>query len=186
MYLSKLWILFLHPQFNLLASLGLAVLLFRKYPLQIIVGTFFLFSWAYTEMSQQALLIDGLNQLWRTGYLETDDTTIKSLYKTLITGASGISDSYYFVVIYAFGLGSLFYGLALRREEVLGRAIGFSLIFIGCLSLASFLRYYLGLSFLNEPVNWLYQWVYPYLQPIVRIAIGVWIWQRVKPLHSNV
>ena len=96
LYLSKQWILFLHPQVNLLAALGIAYLLFKKYPLQIIFGTLFLIVWAYTEMSQQALIIDTLNQLWRPGYLEADDETSKAMFNTLIRTANGISDSKYF------------------------------------------------------------------------------------------
>ena len=48
LYLSKLWILFIHPQVNIIASLGIAYLLFKKYPLYIILGTLFLAIWAYT------------------------------------------------------------------------------------------------------------------------------------------
>ena len=66
LYLGKLWILFVHPQVNIIASLGIAWLLFKRYPLQIILGTLFLLIWAYTEMSQQALLIDSLNQIWHS------------------------------------------------------------------------------------------------------------------------
>lgn len=180
LYLSKLWVLFLHPQVNLLACLGIAYLLFRKYPLQIVFGTLFLFIWAYTEMSQQSLLIDALNQLWRPGYLEANNEASKKLYETLIKAASGISDSNYFLVIYGFGLGSLFFGLGFIWEEGLGKLLGYSLLFIGILSLASFIRYYLGITSLSPIVNWCYQWIYPYLQPLVRIGLGIWILNQVK------
>lgn len=180
LYLSKLWVLFLHPQVNLLACLGIAYLLFRKYPFQIVFGTLFLCIWAYTEMSQQSLLIDALNQLWRPGYLEANDEVSKKVYETLIKTASGISDSNYFLVIYGFGLGSLFFGLGFIREEGLGKVLGYSLLFIGILSLASFIRYYLGITSLSPIVNWCYQWIYPYLQPLVRIGLGIWILNQVK------
>ena len=181
LYLSKLWILFIHPQVNFLASLGIAFLLFRKYPLQVIVGTFFMLIWAMSEMGQQALLIDALNQYWRPGYLSSEDDATKQLFETLIRGASGISDSHYFLVLFGFGLGSFFYGLAMVRELQLARWIGIALIFIGVLSIASFSRYYLGMSFFDSVVNWSYKWIYPYLQPAVRIAIGVWIWKQLAP-----
>lgn len=174
-YLGKLWILFLHPQFNFIASLGVAYLLLKKYPAQIILGTLFLGIWAYTELSQQALLIDALNQIWRPGYLVAEEETSKEMFRTLIEGANGISDSKYFLVIYGFGLGSLMYGLALVHQTGIAKWIGIALLFIGVLSLLSFGRYYLGLTFLNGPVNWIYTWIYPYLQPLVRIAIGLWI-----------
>ncbi len=180
LYLSKLWILFIHPQVNIIASLGVGYLLFKKYPLQILIGTFFLLIWAYTEMSQQALLIDALNQIWRPGYLNAENEAVKTTFFTLIEGASGISDSKYFLVIYGFGLGSLLYGLAFINQSGWAKLIGVSLVFIGLLSLFSFGRYYLGLSFLNPIVNWSYEWIYTYLQPLVRIALGIWIFKKIK------
>ena len=110
LYTSKLWILFIHPQVNLLAASGIAYLLFRKYPLHIVFGTFFLLVWAYSEMSQQSLLIDTLNQIWRPGYVNADNEVSKNTFATLIRAATGISDSKYFLVIYGFGLGTLLYG----------------------------------------------------------------------------
>lgn len=185
LYLGKLWILFIHPQVNILASLGVAYLLFKKYPLQIVFGTLFLLVWAYTEMAQQSLLIDTLNQIWRPGYVEADNEVSKNMFETLIKAANGISDSQYFLVIYGFGLGSLFYGLALVQESGLGKWIGIALLFIGILSLSSFARYYLGVTSLNEIVNWSYKWIYTYLQPLVRIAIGVWILMEIKKRYNT-
>lgn len=185
LYISKLWILFIHPQVNILASLGVAYLLFKKYPLQIVFGTLFLLVWAYTEMAQQSLLIDTLNQIWRPGYVEADNEVSKNMFETLIKAANGISDSQYFLVIYGFGLGSLFYGWALAQESGLGKWIGIALLFIGILSLSSFARYYLGVTSLNEIVNWSYKWIYTYLQPLVRIAIGVWILMEIKKRYNT-
>ncbi len=180
LYLSKLWILFLHPQFNFIASLGVAMIFYKKYPLQIVLGTLFFAIWAYTEISQQALLIDALNQFWRPTYASSDSEQTRTLFKTLITAASGLSDSKYFLVIYGFGLGSLLYGIALIHESSLAKWIGFSLVFIGILSVLSFIRYYLGADFLSPLVDWSYTWMYPYLQPIVRVAIGVLIFNKIK------
>ncbi|MEQ8244589.1 hypothetical protein [Fulvivirga sp.] len=185
LYLSKLWILFIHPQVNFIASLGVAVILFKKYPARIILGTMFLFIWAFTELGQQALLIDALNQMWRPGYLGAEDEVTKNMYTTLIAAAGGLSDSKYFVVIYGFGLGSLFYGLALMNIQGYAKWIGYSLIFIGVLSLSSFARYYLGLSFLNGFADFSYTYIYPYLQPLVRIAMGFWIFQSLKNLNKS-
>ena len=180
LYLNKLWILFIHPQVNILASLGIAYLLLKKYPLQIIIGTFFLLVWALTEISQQSLLIDSLNQIWRPGYVEAENEVTKNMFITLINAANGISDSKYFLVIYGFGIGSLLYGMAFVQQNGLAKWIGVALLFIGLLSISSFARYYLGISSLNTIVNWSYEWIYPYLQPLVRIAIGIWIFKEIK------
>ncbi|MCL6272827.1 hypothetical protein M3P19_02345 [Muricauda sp. 2012CJ35-5] len=183
LYLSRLWILFMHPQFNFIAAIGIAYLFIRKYPLCISIGTLFLFVWAYTEISQQALLIDSLNQIWRPGYVNAENEIAKDMYSTLIHAANGISDSKYFLVIYGFGLGTLLFGLAFVQERNWPRWLGFAMLFIGILSLSSFLRYYLNVSALNGIVNWCYEWIYGYLQPLVRIGLGIWILHQIK--HSN-
>ncbi|HMB63199.1 MAG TPA: hypothetical protein VKN36_09015 [Eudoraea sp.] len=184
LYMSKLWILFFHPQVNLLASFGIAFLLFKKYPLQIIFGTLFLSVWGYTEMSQQSVLIDALNQIWRPGFIGAEEETSRNMFETLIKAANGISDSNYFLVLYGFGLGSLFYAMAFIWENTLGKLLGYSLIFIGILSLSSFARYYLALQSLDQFVNWSYEWIYPYLQPLVRIGMGIWILKEIKKRYD--
>ncbi len=178
LYLSKLWILFLHPQFNLVASLGLGLLLLKHRPWAIVIGSCFLVCWAYTELRQQAYLIDALNQIWRPAYLIETEEAQRQVYQTLIQGMRGINDSHYFVVIYAFGMGSLLFGVSMIKLQDWGKYLGWSLLFIGWLSLASFGRYYLGVQFLDLPVDFTYNWIYPYLQPLVRIGIGVWIYER--------
>lgn len=180
LYISKLWILFIHPQVNIIASLGIGYILLSKYPLQIITGTFFLLVWTIAEMSQQSLLIDTLNQIWRPGYIAADSELSKSMFETLIKTANGISDSKYFLVIYGFGLGPLIYGSAFIQENGLAKWIGGSLLFIGVLSLSSFARYYLGISHLDNIVDWAYEWIYAFLQPLVRIAIGLWIYNVIN------
>ncbi len=180
LHIGRLWILFIHPQVNFIASLGIALLLWKRYPVQIILGIVFLAMWAYTEISQQALLIDALNLTWRPGYVAAADAASQTTFRTLIEAASGLSASKYFIVIYGFGIGSLLFGLAFIQEMGRAKAIGWALLFIGFLSLASFSRYYLGFSFLNGIVNWLYEWIYSYLQPLVRVALGWWIWSRIQ------
>ena len=183
-YIWKLWILFLHPQFNFIASLGVAVVLLKKYPLEIIIGSFFLLVWTYTEMSQQVLLIDALNQYWRPGFLNANDSMSRSVFLTLIKGTDAISDSQYFLLLYGFGLGSMLYGLAFIRESGWAKYIGIALVFVAALSLASFARHYLGFSDWSAAVDWLYQWVYSVLQPLVRLAIGVWLIGAIRSTTS--
>ncbi|MBK9489553.1 MAG: hypothetical protein IPO07_12765 [Haliscomenobacter sp.] len=132
-----MWILFIHPQVNIIAAFGIGFLLFRKYPFSIIAGTLFLSIWACSELSQQALLIDTLNQFWRPGYLSALTDTDRTIYKTLITGVTGISDSKYFLVIYGFGIGSSLYGMALIREYGLGKWLGVLCCLLAFLVLAS-------------------------------------------------
>jgi hypothetical protein len=185
LHLAKLWILFLHPQFNSIAVLGITVLLLRRYPVYIIPGTLFILVWAFSEMAQQAYMIDAVNQLWRPGYLQAADEAAKQAFYSQLVGAEAIRDSLYFLVIYGFGLGTLLIGLALLQTDRLGSWIGAAFVLIGILSISSFARYYLGMGFLSGPVDWVYDWIYPVLQPAVRIALGLWLWRQLPSVTGT-
>lgn len=185
LYITKLWIMFFNPQLNFVAALGVAILLFRKHPLEIIIGTFFLLVWVVMEMSQQALLIDALNQQWRPAYLAAEEQMGRDIYLTLIKGTNALSDSKYFVLLYAFALGSLLYGLAMIREQGLAKWIGFAFLLLAMLGLAAFMSSYLGFENLAATVAWCDTWVYPYLQPVTRLALGIWILSRLDTLPSS-
>ena len=188
LYIAKLWILFFHPQFNFIAALGIAVVLIKKYPLEIVVGTFFLLVWTVTEMTQQALLIDALNQYWRPAYMAAQDQMGRDIYLALIKGTDALSDSKYFVLLYGFAMGSVFYGIAMTREKGISRWLGIAYLFIGVLSLCAFSSYYLGAAYLSDPVAWCYEWIYPYLQPLVRIAVAAWLflcWKENRKLAGQ-
>ncbi len=184
LYIGKLWILFMHPQFNVIAVMGIAVLFIKKYPEYIIPGTLAILVWGFTEMMQQAFMIDTVNQIWRPGFLNEVDGIQKSAMQSNLSAVNGIWDFMYFLIIFGFGLGTLLMGLALIRSDQLACWIGFGFIFIGILSLSSFLRYYVGLTFLSKPVDWVYTWIYGVLQPLVRIVLGVWLWKQ-NSLFAN-
>lgn len=175
-YLYRPWVLFFHPQFAFIASLGVAVALFKKRPALISIGLFYLLIWAATEMTQQAHIIDGLNQFWRPGYINAESDIQKQAYSTIIKGFEGISDSLYFVLLFGFGIGTTLFGFAFLSPHFYDKAIGISLIFIGSLSLAAFTGYYTGLSFITPVTSWIYANIYGVVQSGVRVGIGIWLW----------
>ena len=177
LHLYKKWVLFVHPQFAFIASLGIGFALFARRPVCISIGLFYLGVWAVTEMTQQAFIIDGLNQYWRPGLLNADNEADRAAYETLLKGFAGFSDSQYFVLLFSFGVGTTLFGIAMLGVDVFGKAIGAVLIGIGLLSLTAFAGYYLGLSLLTPFTSWLYSNVYGIVQTGVRIAIGIWLWR---------
>lgn len=177
LYTGRLWVFFFHPQFNLLATLGLGVLLYKKTPGLVISGVLFMMIWAVTEAAQQAFIIDAVNQIWRTTYADTEDETLKQVLKTNLIGSYGFQDSMYFLLLYCFGVGSILMGLALCKSDKWGRWIGFTFLFFGVLSLASFVRYYAGVSMLSEMIDACYAWIYTWLQPLARLCVGIWLWK---------
>lgn len=177
-YLYKPWVLFIHPQFAFIASLGAAVVLFEKNPALVSIGLFYLLLWAVTEITQQAYIIDGLNQFWRPAYLNADTETQKQTYDTIITGFKGTYDSMYFVLLFGFGIGTTLFGLAFLSATLFEKTIGATFIFIGSLSLAAFASYYAGLSVVSPVSSWIYANVYGVIQTGVRLALGYWLWRE--------
>ncbi len=173
----KSWVLFFHPQFAFIAVLGAGTILYKKTPAFTAIGTIYLAVWALTEMTQQAYLIDALNQMWRPAYLAAEGAE-KAQWRTIIEGLGGITDSLYFVLIYGFGLGSLLFGLAFRGHGPLGLAIGATTSLIGLISLAAFSYYYAGATQLGNIINGWYGWVYGPLQISVRLGLGIWLWRQ--------
>lgn len=176
LYLYKRWVLFFHPQFAFVASIGVAVALFKKSPVLVSVGLFYLAVWAITEITQQAYTIDALNQYWRPAYLSSENASDTAAYYAMLKGFDGISNSLYFVLLFGFGVGTFLFGLAFLSAKIIETCIGISLIFIGVLSLTAFLGYYAGLSSITDVTDWIYAYLYGVVQTGVRIALGAWLW----------
>ena len=122
-------------------------------------------------------MIDAVNQIWRPAYeVETNESVKTALYGQLI-GATGIRDSLYFLLLYCFGVGAILFGIVFVQKDKLGAWIGASFLFFGVLSFVSFIRYYARAETLSAFVDWQYTWIYPWMQPATRIALGVWLWK---------
>jgi len=177
LYLYKKWVLFLHPQFAFLAALAAGIAMFRDRGFLIAATLFYLGLWAYTEVSQQAYIIDALNQMWRPAYLAAEGEN-RELWRTLITSMHGISDSQYFVVIFAFGVGTLLFGFAFGHQGKLTIFLRYGMIAIGVMSLVSFLFYYAGFTAAGSLVGAWYGYVYGPLQIAIRLALALWLWHE--------
>lgn len=184
LYMMKKWVLFLHPQFAFIAAITASFMTFKKAPTATCFGLMFLFIWAYTEMSQQAYLIDALNQYWRPAYAAAADAD-KAAWATLIKGSEAVSDSYYFLLIYGFALGSLIFGFALQKQKRAGLIIGLATSLIGLMSLIAFLFYYAGFSSLSDLVGGWYSWIYGPLQISVRLALGWWLFDCAMKIANS-
>ena len=93
LYISKLWILFFHPQFNFIATLAIAIIFLKKYPEIAITGILLSFIYTVAEMAQQAFLIDAVNIYWRPGYLNEVDEIKKASFVIHLSGVEAIWES---------------------------------------------------------------------------------------------
>jgi hypothetical protein len=180
-YIGKLWIFFFHPQLNLIAALGVAALLYKRKPEFVLPALLFIGIWAITETAQHAFLIDAVNQYWREGYMKETNESVKLAYYNNLIGAEAIGDSMYFLLLYAYGIGSSFMGLALLTENLNENRTaiipGIGFIFFGALSIIAFIDYYARVEALDPFVNFSFKWVYPFFQPVARGMLGVWLWK---------
>ncbi|QYJ07021.1 hypothetical protein [Qipengyuania flava] len=176
--LYKPWVLFFHPQFAFVAALGAAAALWRARPALVAIGLFYLALWAMTEMTQQAYIINALNQYWRPGLLAASDPGARQAYESLLTGFPALSDSQYFVLLFGFGAGSVLLGAAFFSADLAGKAIGGVTVFLGVVSLLAFAGYYLApAAGVTAVTGWIYAYLYGPLQTGVRLALGWWLWR---------
>ncbi len=183
-YLFRTWVYFLHPLLVLVAVIGLFTTQYRKHLGWSMMFLLFFFIWAHTEAMQQALTLDALNQYWRPAYLSTADLTTKQAMEFLMLGFPGIYDSHYFLLLFAFGIGSTAMGGVMLHGSGLHRLLGYAFVFFGVLSLVSFINYYLWPNPSGALVQFSYAWIYPWLQPLARIGLGVLLWRH-KPTANR-
>ena len=177
LHLYKKWVLFFHPQFAFLAALAASTVLVKRSAAFTYIGLFYLAVWAVTEMTQQAYLIDALNQMWRPAYL-SGAAEEKEAWRTMILGLRGISDSQYFLLLFGFGVGSVLLGAAFLRYSGLARPLGIINLLIGAMSLLAFSLYYAGATAAGPVVQVWYDWLYGPLQIGVRLLLAYWLWQQ--------
>lgn len=184
LHLYKKWILFLHPQFAFIAALAAGSILAKRSPALVVIALFYYAIWTITEVTQQAYLIDALNQMWRPAYLAAD-TDQQAQWKTLIIGMRGISDSQYFVLLFGFSIGSFLMGLAFIQESATAKIIGYISCTIGLMSLLAFASYYTALSGAGSVIQAWYTWIYPPVQIGVRLLLAWWLWQQSRQLAGR-
>ena len=183
LYITKLWILFFHPQLNFIATIGIAVLFFNKFPEIVIPALLLSFLYTVAEMAQQAFLIDAVNIYWRPGYLNEVDEIKRASFVTNLSSVEAIWESMYLIFQYGFALGSILIGFLLLKTKNYAKWIGISKIIIGISVVMAFLYNYMGVEPLLGSINWFYAWIYPVLQPAVRIAIGIWLWKQLTLIN---
>ncbi len=177
LYLLKKWILLFHPMFAYLAMTALAVHFFKTKAHLVVPGMFFGLIWAMTEMVQQAYTIVALNNHWRPSYQAATDESVKNAIFSQLNGFYPVWDSMYFLIIFGFGIASILFGIALFSGNKLAKLLAVISILIGLFSILNFVSDYLQVTNLLPLVNLWYEWFYPYLQPLWRILLSLWLWK---------
>jgi hypothetical protein len=177
-YLARLWIFFFHPQVNVIAALGITVFLLKKKPQFVLIGFLFFLIWGITECAQHAFLIDAVNQDWRAKYEVVTDEKMKTAIFGQLVGASAINGQYVFLTSLLLRHRIVTFGNGFVANRYAGNVCWFRINLLWCAELVAFANYYMGLTFLSKPVEFAFDRIYPVLQPISRLSLGIWLWKQ--------
>jgi hypothetical protein len=174
-YLARLWVNFTHNWLALFGYIGAAAILARRAPGYAAGGLAMFGIWATTELIGIAVIIFGVNRTWRAGYAAAGEAEQASL-RTLLTGWDAVWDGMFFVLLVAFLLGSLLFGLAALKGRGLERLVGWLMIGGALLTALIMAGEYAGVGWANQ----ISDATYPFLQPASRLFMGVWIWREAE------
>ena len=174
-YMARLWIYFIHPFLVLTAAWGVAAKKLDTAAGAASTGFIFFGLWGFTEAGQQALSLVALNLTWRAGYAKSTDEALRQMLHTQMTGFDGIWDALFFLLLTGFMLGNLLYGIALWKGAGLEKILSWLFFFIAAFTLINLVSNYGGPALLSGALGW----IYPVVQPVARVLIGIWLWRSV-------
>ena len=170
-YAARSWVYFVHPFITMMAALAVAMRVRHLRPGLAIVGLIAFLLWGFTEAAQQGMTLFAFDK-WRVAFATADEAT-RSQIRTLTVMYDGLWDGMYFLILVAFAIANLCFGLMLLRLEGLGRVVG-GFYVAACVLTLTLIWRELGWGAVPEPFA---SWSYPAIQPLARILIGVWLWR---------
>ncbi|UXI65836.1 hypothetical protein [Tahibacter amnicola] len=167
----RAWAYLIHPFLVVGAALGVAIRLRRLAAGLVLPGFLGFLLWGMSEAGQQAMTLIAFDR-WRHAWLVADAAT-KDALRVQIAVYDGLWDALYFLLLIAFVIGNSFYAIAIARRGRLGRWLAFFYTAAAALTV-TIIASELGAPPLPGPLNAV---LYPALQPLARILIGVWLWR---------
>lgn len=171
-YITRLWVNFIHIPLALASYFGLTVVVSRQHPLLSLFGLGWFVIWGVTEMIGIAILLFSVNGNWRASYAVADEVQ-RAVLKNNIQAFYSIWDSMFFVLLVAFLLASIFYGLATWRSSGLQRVLSYLIWLSVPLTLMIMAGGYANQAWADEMTGY----IYPVLQPVSRFIMGLVIWR---------
>lgn len=171
--MARWWVNFIHIFFALTSYCALAAALWRRHQMLAAIGLLWFVLWGFTELLGVTINIWAVNLSWRAGFAVADASS-REILRANLQGFSAIWDAMFFLLLVAFLLGTVFFGLAAARGKGLERLVGVLLLLAAPLTLGILIGGYTSITWV-KPVT---DWVYPVLQPISRALMGLWLWQQ--------
>ncbi len=173
-YQFRSLVYYVHPFLVLTAAWGVVARKFRASAGAVTTGFLFFGFWGFTEALQQALSLVALNLNWREGYARAADPATREMFRTHLLGFEAVWDSLYLLLLTGFAVAHILYGIATWSGSGLERVVSYG-FFLGA-----------GLTLLILSANFggpavpggLTAWLYPTIQPLFRVLLGVWLWPQ--------
>jgi hypothetical protein len=160
-----------HPFLTVTAALGVAVALRRRATDLIVPGFLCFLLWGFTEAGQQTLTLAVFHR-WARAWPAADSAT-REILRTHVAAYDALWDAMFLLLLLAFFIANVLYGLATVRDRGLTRILGYFYFGAAFLTLA-IISGEVGGPTLPPLVD---AWLYPLLQPAARTLIGVWLWR---------
>jgi hypothetical protein len=170
----RAWLYLLHPFLVLTAALGAAAAIRRSAPGAAVAGFLGFLLWAFTEAAQQALTLVAYRR-WADAYASAE-TAVREILAVQVATYDAIWDSMFLLLLIGFLIGNLLYGWALIRHSGFDRVIGVCFLAAAALTVSG-ISGELGGPVLPATIA---PWIYPAIQPLARLLIGVWLWRSVE------
>ncbi len=174
-HLARLWVNFVHNWIALFAYMTMGYVLARRAPGWTAAGLAAFAIWAVVELVGIAVSIFAVNGSWRARYRGADVLEQASL-RLLLDGWDAVWDAMFFVLLIAFLIGSLCYGLAAIRGTGFERLLGALLLAAVPLTGLIIAGGYANVSWAGAIASA----VYPVLQPASRLVMGACLWRASK------
>jgi hypothetical protein len=171
-YLGRLWVNFIHIFLALAAYGGAAAVLWRRSPGLAGYGLISFLLWGFVELVGVAINIFAVNATWRAQF-STATPEVQERLRVLLLGFPSIWDAMFFVLLVGFLFGTTCCGLAALPGKGLERWVGILFLLGTPLTIAIMIGEYTSLTVLNKFTGW----TYPFLQPVSRALLGVWLWR---------
>ncbi len=180
LYIAHKWMIIVHCLMVIISMCGVATLAWQHSKGLAALGFLFFSVFGIAEITRMFSVLAYLNPL-REKYLEATDTGIRQLLQMQIdTWSQHGSMVLFLLFISAFALGNLFYGLSLFKTTGLDKWMAWGFLLCALTTSLAF-----GNSFWDvQSIGHLVEASSKFFQPLIRLAIGIWLWRKASTLLS--
>jgi hypothetical protein len=172
-YKLRLWVVLIHIVFVLASMWGIAAAKYKTAAGWVGLGLGGYWIFGLAEVFRVSFALNAVTP-WRARLLNESNPEIRELLKEHLLAWPQINDALFFLLIFGFLLGNIFYGVATFRSTGLEKWIS-NLLFIwaalGCITMLHEFLNQTWMNFVPDFISYTYQ-------PLVRILIGFWLWKQ--------